>query len=238
MKTIRIRNNDIGDGQRAYICAEIGINHMGDLEMAHRLMELADENSADAVKFQCFSADDLVSKELQPELHRELQKKEIGYSDLQNLRVYMEEACLSADLICSVFDPKSVDPLRDYVKVDALKIASGDITNYPLLQAVGESGLPVILSTGASDGREVGRAVELLNKSGCYDLIILHCVSLYPTDNSRVNLQAMDQLRVFGYPVGLSDHTIGNDIAIAAIARGANFIEKHFTFNHHLLSFQ
>ena len=230
MKTVKIRDRDVGDGHPPYILAEIGINHMGNFDMAKRLVELAAQNGADGVKFQGLTQDNVTTYELQPELWFAIAKAQLSADDDAKLEISAHK--LGVDFIESVFCIESLKYLRSILTLDAIKIASGDITNYPLLQAAGSCGLPVILSTGASDGREVGQAVELLNRSGCDQIVILHCVSLYPTMAAQVNLKAMDKLKVFGYPVGFSDHTIGNEIAFAAIARGASFIEKHFTFSH------
>ena len=229
MKTVKIRDREIGDGHPPYILAEIGINHMGNFDMAKRLVELASQNGADGVKFQALDAHEMIHPEKQLDMWRIVDDNSFYIQQFKQLR-----RMTSLDFIITVFDNKVIDLLKLDIAPDAVKIASGDITNYPLLQAAGGCGLPVILSTGASDGREVGAAVELLNHSGCEDIVILHCVSLYPTGFHQVNLKAMDKLRVFGYPVGLSDHTTGLVTPIAAMARGASFIEKHFTFNNYM----
>ena len=137
--------------------------------------------------------------------------------------------------LCSVFDFDSIDFLVDDLKATALKIASGEITNFPMLEYVGNKKVGVILSTGASTLAEVGAAVDLLKRTGCPELVLLHCVSNYPAPADQLNLRAMLTLRrQFNLPTGFSDHSMGIEAALAATALGAVAIEKHFTLDRNL----
>ena len=137
--------------------------------------------------------------------------------------------------LVSAFDFDSVNLLVDELKVETIKIPSGEITNFPMLEYIGGKKKAVILSTGASNLAEVGLAVETLLKSGCPELVLLHCVSSYPAPYESINLRAMRTLQQgFGLPVGFSDHTVGNQAAIAAAVLGAVAIEKHLTLDRNM----
>jgi len=230
----------IGDG-RCFVIAEAGVNHNGDAEIAARLIEAAVAAGADAVKFQTFKAEQVVSTiapkasyqktatspgESQLEMVRALELNDDQFAELKNL-------CDQRGIIflSTPFDQPSVELLHG-LAMPAFKIPSGEITNLPLIQSVGSLGLPVILSTGMAYLEEVESAVTALAKTDCPALAILHCVSNYPAAPEDTNLRAMDTLReAFGVPIGLSDHSAGIEIALGAVARGAAVIEKHFTLD-------
>lgn len=243
-KTIQVGDKRIGADAPVFIIAEAGVNHNGDLDMAKRLIDVAVAAAADAVKFQSFKAEVLVTAtapkanyqtqttpaaESQFEM---LRKLELSNEDHEELSVY----CKSKGILflSTPFDEASAD-LLEALSVPVFKISSGDLTNTPLLAHVAKKQKPVILSTGMANLAEVREAIETLNAAGCDQVVLLHCVSDYPADPADVNLRAIQTLReTFDVPVGFSDHTQGLDVALAAAALGASVIEKHFTLDRTL----
>jgi N,N'-diacetyllegionaminate synthase len=229
---------------RTFVIAEAGVNHNGDLGLARTLVDVAAAAGADAVKFQTFTADGLVTRTAPT---AEYQQRALGGASSQHAMLAALELSPAAhetlwahcasrgiEFMSTPFDVESAYFLKR-LGVKRLKISSGDVTNLPMLEVVGGLGLPVILSTGMADLVEVEAAVATLRASGLTDLVILHCVSIYPADPALTNLRAMDTLgQRFGVPVGLSDHSPGLTVAIAAVARGAVCVEKHFTVDRGL----
>jgi N-acetylneuraminate synthase len=244
MQKVQIGNKFIGPNQPVFVIAEAGVNHNGDLKMARELIDVAVEAGADAVKFQTFHADQLVTPEA-PKAEYQLQTTGDNESQLEMLRRLelseesheeLKSYCHDRGIIflSTPFDEKAVD-LLDGLGVPAFKISSGDLTNSPLLEHVARKGKPVILSTGMSEISELIEALSVLNSAGCENPILLHCVSNYPADPAEVNLRAMQTMRAaFDLPVGFSDHTEGIDVSLAAVALGACVIEKHFTLDRTL----
>jgi N-acetylneuraminate synthase/N,N'-diacetyllegionaminate synthase len=244
MRTIEIGSKKIGVGHPCFIIAEAGVNHNGDLDLAKRLVDVASDAGADAVKFQTFKAARLISaaapkadyqkantgaEEPQLEMVRRLEMPE------PMTRAVAQYAAERQILFLSTgFDEDSID-LLDSLGVPAFKVGSGDVTALPLLEFIGQKRKPVILSTGMSYLAEVQSAVETLCAAGCPAIALLQCVSSYPADPEAANLKAMQSLAdTFQVPVGFSDHSLGNELAIAATALGANIIEKHITLDHNL----
>jgi N-acetylneuraminate synthase/N,N'-diacetyllegionaminate synthase len=233
----------IGDGGPVFVVAEAGVNHNGDLLLARRLVDAAAAAGADAVKFQTFRTDALVSRDAPKARY---QAQTTGPGDQRAMLASLElSAEAHADLrdrsrergvvfFSTPFDEDSAD-LLDRIGVPVLKVPSGEITNLPLLRHVARKRRPIILSTGMSTLDEVARAVETIREEGNPSLALLHCVSAYPAPASETNLRAMDTLRGrFGCPVGLSDHSLGVAVALAAVARGAVIVEKHLTLDRTL----
>ncbi len=234
----------VGPGASCLVIAEAGVNHNGDLHLAHRLIDAAAHAGADAVKFQTFSAERLVSPRAPKAAYQRRQTGEGG-----NQLDMLKELELSADdfgvlqqhahdrhilFLSTPFDEESADMLAG-LDVPAFKLGSGEVTNLPLLRHVAAFGRPVILSTGMAYLGEVEVAVRALREGGCEDLALLHCVSNYPADPADANLLAMATLAAaFAVPVGYSDHTPGVAVALAAVAMGACIIEKHFTLDQSL----
>lgn len=242
--TIRIGTKTIGYGKPVFLIAEAGVNHNGDLRLAKQLVDVAKQAGADAVKFQSFRAEEVVSAaapkaqyqtdntsadesqldmikrlELSPDVHREL----IAHCGSRGIQ-----------FLSTPFDFESAD-LLETLGVPAFKIPSGEITNWPFLEHIASKKRPIIISTGMSDLAEVEQAVTVLRSSGCSELVILHCTSSYPAPPESVNLRAMRAMAdVFHVPVGFSDHTQGMEAALAAVAMGASIIEKHFTLDRSL----
>ena len=223
------------------IIAEIGVNHEGDVRLAEQMIEAAARAGADYAKFQTYRAENLVCADASRARYQAencggeetqlqmLRRYQLGAEDFSRLK----EACRRNGIgfMSSAFDLESVD-LLETLGQDYWKIPSGEITNLPYLRRIGRIGGKVILSTGMSSLAEVQTAVELLEKSGTprKNITVLHCTTQYPAPLDSVNLAAMDTLRTLGCGgVGYSDHTPGGVVSIAAVARGASVIEKHFT---------
>ena len=230
------------DGQEPVVIGEIGVNHNGDLAIARRLIDVAVEADVDIVKLQAFKTEKAVSKfaamapyqeQSVPEATSQLElvrPLELSGPQLLELKVYCDKRKMP--FLCTAFDFDSLDMLVDTIKVTTMKVASSEITNIPFLERIGRHGLAAILSTGASTLAEVAAAIEALRRGGCPELILLHCVSSYPTPVDELNLRAIQTLgREFGLPVGFSDHSQGIQAAITAVALGAVAIEKHFTLD-------
>ena len=228
------------------IIAEAGVNHNGSIETAEQLIETAAEAGADLVKFQTFSADRLVTGsaskadyQLETTSTSESQHEMIRKLELSR---EMHEELIAHCKKCGVgffstgFDPQSVDLLAE-LGLDRFKIPSGEITNLPYLRHIGQYGKPVILSTGMARLGEIEAALEVLEASGTprERVTVLHCNTEYPTPMADVNLKAMLAIRdALGVQVGYSDHTLGIEVPIAAVAMGATVIEKHFTLDRNL----
>lgn len=226
-----------GDG--CEIIAEAGINHNGEITLAKQLVDEAADAGADTVKFQTFVPEEVVSKDAEKADYQKRSNSEDQYEMLD--RTVLSEAehrelvgyCAERgiDFLSTPYDPESVS-LLESLGLNRYKIASADIVNKPLLEAIADTGKPVILSTGMASLGEVERAVSFLESEGCPDLTILYCVSCYPADPEQVNMRFMDTLRTaFEKPVGFSDHTLGTNVGVVAAARGATIVEKHFTLD-------
>jgi N-acetylneuraminate synthase len=238
---ITLGDRSIGAGQPCFIIAEAGVNHNGDPALAHRLIDVAFQAGADAVKFQTFSADRLVTLDA-PKAEYQLQQTEASESQYEMLKRLelsadtlreLQRHCHQVGLrfMSTPFDEDSVDLLNE-LGVTIFKTPSGEITNLPYLAHVARTGKPLIVSTGMATLGEVETAVNTIRSTGNSDLILLQCVSNYPADPADVNLRAMQTLaQAFGVPIGFSDHTQGLEIALAAVALGACVIEKHFTLD-------
>lgn len=225
MKTIALGAKTAGGDQPPYFTAEIGANHNGDMSLARRLVEAAARCGADAVKFQSWSPASLVSRP-QGDLARDLAR--YALTPDQHRELAELAAGLGAAFASSAFSRQEIDLLVS-LGVPFLKIASMDIDNTPLLAYAGSQGLPVVLSTGMADLGEIEAALKALEPA---EVILLHCVSLYPPRHEEINLRNMDLLRdAFGRPTGYSDHSLGPAACLAAAARGAVMIEKHFTLD-------
>ncbi|MBU1486604.1 N-acetylneuraminate synthase family protein [bacterium] len=222
MEKIKIANKLIGKGEPVFIIAEVGQNHNGDMDLAKRLIKEAARAGADAVKFQTIFAEGLVAED-DPGYER-LKALEFGPGQHQELSKAAKEAGII--FFSTPFDEEGVD-LLGKIDVPAYKIASGDLTNLPLIEYVAQKRRPVIISTGAAGMEEVQEAVAAV---GHKEIILLHCVSNYPARLSDTNLRAIQEMEeTFKVIVGFSDHTRGIIASMAAVALGASVIEKHFT---------
>ena len=234
------------NNKEVLIIAEVGVNHNGDIGLAKESIDAAKESGADIVKFQAFRAKSLLTKSA---VKAEYQKKntsieESQYKMIEGLELSWEaheklySYCIEkkVEFLSSPFDVESVEFLRS-LNLKRFKIPSGEITNLLLLKEIGKSLKPVILSTGMSTIKEIKQALDVLIDAGTKkDLItVLHCNTEYPTPFEDVNLNAMLTIkRELGTSIGYSDHTKGVEIAVAAVALGAEVIEKHFTLDKNL----
>jgi len=229
---------------KVFIIAEAGINHNGSLKIAKKMVDVAASSGADAIKFQTFHAQSLVSKFAPKAMY---QKKNTSKNESQqdmirklelSLDIHKEliRYCCTKKIIflSSPFDLGSIDLLAR-LGLKTFKIPSGEITNLPYLRKIGSLRRKIIMSTGMATLAEVKDALDILVRSGTKkkDIIVLHCNTEYPTPFKDVNLLAMVTIKnVLGVQVGYSDHTLGIEVAIAAVALGASVIEKHFTLNN------
>ena len=244
MSPLQIGSRAIGAAGRWFVLAEAGINYNGDPARAHRMLDLAAEAGADAIKFQTFKASNVVT-ETAPKANYQLAATGAAESQLDMLAKCELSAAIYAELqahaterglvfLSTPFDEESVD-LLVAMKVPVLKIPSGEITNFPFLEYLARAGLPLILSTGMSTLAEVRAAIDALRAGGNRSLAALHCVSNYPAAPEDANLRAIVTMReTLDVPVGFSDHTLGIEAALAAVALGGCIIEKHLTLDRSL----
>jgi N-acetylneuraminate synthase/N,N'-diacetyllegionaminate synthase len=243
MKQIKIAGRMVGPGAPCFVMAEAGVNHNGNFQLAKKMVEAAKRAGADAIKFQIFRSERMVARTAKKAPYQSratgggsqyemLKKLELTEDEFRKLAAYAKRK--SVIFLASAFDEKSVDFLAN-IKVPAFKIASGEITNFPLLRHIASKKKPVIMSTGMSTIAEIREAIRVLNSGGAKSIVLLHCVSDYPAKVEEVNLMVMETLRrTFNLPIGFSDHTLGITVPIAAAALGASIIEKHFTLDRKL----
>ena len=232
--------------QSTLIIAEAGVNHNGSQKLARELIQVAAEAGADLIKFQTFAADrlvtgsakkadyQLVTTEAQESQHEMIRKLELSREIHEELIEYCQQCGIG--FFSTGFDIQSVSLLAE-LGLDRFKIPSGEITNLPYLQHLGSYGKPIILSTGMAKLGEIEAALEVLEASGTAreKVTVLHCNTEYPTPMEDVNLRAMCAIReALGVEVGYSDHTLGIEVPVAAVALGARVIEKHFTLDRSL----
>lgn len=223
---------------RAYVIAEAGVNHDGSKEKALRLIDVAADAKADAVKFQMFQTEQVISKSAPLAEYQKrssegsqfdmVKKLELPPEDFAEFKIYAERKGL--DFITTPFDVPSARYLAD-LRVTAMKVPSGEITNLPFLREIAQLHIFTVISTGMCDLDEIAEALAVFDAAKT-SYSLLHCVSAYPAPINQINLRAMKTMEErFGVPVGYSDHTVGIDVSITAAKLGARIIEKHFTIN-------
>ena len=228
--------------KKVFIIAEAGVNHNGKMELAYKLVDAAKEAGVDAVKFQIFKSEKLISKstkmaDYQKENLKEnisqldmVKKLELSYEDFIKINEYCKEKGIM--FMATPFDNDSLDFLVDTLKVDVLKIGSGDLNNYPFLEKVALKNKEIILSTGMSNLSDIESALDFISQYTDKEVKVLHCTTNYPCPMDEVNLKAMNTIKdAFQVAVGYSDHTLGIEVPIAAVTLGAEIIEKHFTLD-------
>ena len=228
------------------VIAEAGVNHNGDLALAKQLIDVAADAGADLVKFQTFSAKRLATQQAKKADYQtlitgsaETQYQMLSCLELsENMHHKLVDYCArrNIEFFSTGFDVESVDFLIN-LGINHFKIPSGEITNMPYLRHIGQFGKPVIISTGISTMGEIEAAINVLVEGGTTRSLItlLHCTSEYPVPMTEVNLRAMQTMQMaFGVDVGYSDHTVGIEVSIAAVALGATVIEKHFTLDRNM----
>ena len=228
-----------------FIIAEAGPNHNGDFDTALRLVDAAKHAGVDCVKFQTFVSEELISKRAEKAEYQKkttgadesqyemLKKLELSFDQFRELKKYCDETGIM--FLSTPFDIPSVHFLQE-LDIAFWKIPSGEITNFPYLVEIAKTHKDVVMSTGMSEMEEIAAAIKVLRENGAGRISLLHCNTEYPTPFEDVNLRAMDTLRdAFGVPVGYSDHSLGISVPIAAAARGAQIIEKHFTLDKNMV---
>lgn len=225
-----------------YIIAEIGCNHNGDIDLAKKMIEIAKTTGVDAVKFQTFNADNLVTKSadmaqyqkdnlgMQESQYQMIKKLELTYSEYLELKEFAEN--LDIEIFSTAFDMESLEFLIS-TGMKIFKIPSGELTNLPYLRRIAQVNEKIILSTGMATTEEIDASVKVLRANGAKDISILHCTTDYPTELKDVNLNVINDFkkRYVECEIGYSDHTIGSLVSVSAVAMGATIIEKHFTLD-------
>ncbi len=232
--------------KKTIIIAEAGVNHNGSIELAKKLIDSAAESGADYVKFQTFKTELAISKHAEKAKYQQkntgnnesqfdmVKKLELSFDQFKELKKYCEQKGIK--FLSTGFDLPSIEFLNS-LNLDVFKIPSGEITNYPYLKKIGKLGKKIILSTGMATIGEIEDALDILIKAGTLkeNITILHANTEYPTPMEDVNLKAMQTIAcTFDINVGYSDHTLGIEVPIAAVAMGATVIEKHFTLDRNL----
>lgn len=240
-KTVRIGRKEFSPSNGTFVIAEIGSNHDGSLDEAMRYVHAAKEAGADAVKFQSFSAAGLISKK-RPTDPKDLSKgwelhpaypilDKLELTDKWTIELKAESDRIGIEFMSAPFEITKAKFLHRS-GCRALKIASGELTNFPLLKEVATYGIPLIVSTGIATISEVQEALDMLDRAGAREVVLLHCVSNYPPKFEEMNIRAIATMAdAFGVPVGLSDHTPGWTIPVLASAFGSCCVEKHVTFD-------
>jgi len=227
-KMFYIGERPVGEGCPCFIIAEAGVAHFGSSDKALALVDLAVDAKADAVKFQTFRTDELISGS-SGEWKDRLRPRELPPEAFADIRDYCRDKGIM--FMSTAHDEPSLDAV-DALGVPAFKIGSGELSNWDFTKNTASRGRPVILSTGMYTLNDVGRALDAVAETGNRDLAVLHCVTSYPTPPSQVNLRAMLTIRdTFGVVAGYSDHTAGFHLPLAAAALGAKVIEKHITLD-------
>jgi N,N'-diacetyllegionaminate synthase len=245
MRSMRIGTREVGPGKPVYIIAEAGVNHNGDIVLAKRLIDVAKDAGADAVKFQTFQADELATNDAPMAAYQErntgisqtqyemLRGLTLTDAEFTELAVYARKADITF-LSTPHGGFRSVD-LLERLRVPAYKIGSADLNNLPLLDYVARTKKPIIISTGMARMQDIAEAVRTIREAGNEKIVILQCTTDYPCPIEHANVEAMRTIaKRFGFPVGFSDHTIGSDASFAAVLLGASVIEKHLTLDHTL----
>jgi len=241
MKTIQIAGRTVGPGAPAFIVAEVGSNHDGHFDQAVRLVNAAAAAHADAVKFQSFRLGRLIAPGPYQEMLgggdgswlEQTRAAEVPVDWHARLAAYCDKLGLA--FLSTPFDPEAAD-LLDRVGAPAFKVASGDLTHLPLLRHLARKGKPILLSTGMATMEEIAEGIDAIRGEGNEQVVLLHCVVAYPAEARHTNLACLAAMRArFGLGVGLSDHTLGIEVPIAAAALGACVVEKHFTLDRRLI---
>lgn len=232
-----------------YVIAELGSNHNGDMALAEKLIRAAKAAGADAVKFQSWSKDSIFSKKVYDDnfflkddyrdrsdytLEKIVDEFSISEDELLQMKKIADE--VGIDMISTPFSKREVDFLVDTLNAPFIKVASMDVNNYPLLRHIAKKGRPIVMSTGLSTLSEVDKAIATIEAEGNTQIVILHCISIYPPDDAQVNLNNIKTYQTtYPYPVGFSDHTLGTSVPLASVALGACVIEKHFTLDKNMV---
>jgi len=235
MPKVILRNKKILENYgEPYFVAEFNTSHNGSVDTAKEMIRQAMEVGCDCVKFQSWSTESLYSKTYyddNPIAKRFVKKFALNELELLDLAMYCKEVGIS--FASTPYSKQEVDFLIDQCDVPYIKVASMDLVTYPFLEYIAQKNVPIVLATGMSDLYEIKKAISVIEKAGNNKICILHCISIYPTESSSINLNNILGLReVFSkYPIGFSDHSLGCEMPIASVSLGAAMIEKHFTLD-------
>lgn len=234
---------------KPYVIAEIGANHNGDMNLAKKMIDEAKRCGADCVKFQSWSKDTIFSRKVYEDnyflrddyrnrtdytLESIVEKYTVTPEEHVELKKYCDS--VGIDFASTGFSKKEIDFLVDELNVPFLKVASMDVTNIPLLKHIASKGIPVIISSGLCELSEFIDAIRCLENNGCKEIVILHCVSIYPPLDEQVNLNNIEMYKkLFDYPIGYSDHTLGTIAPIMSLTMGVSVLEKHFTLDKEMV---
>lgn len=236
MASIEIEGRRLGNGDRPYVIAEVGTNFGADLALGKRFVKVAAESGADAVKFQTLNPEcDMAKEEMKRigmgDVYENVSENSLNIDEHRELKEHCDENGIT--FLSTPFSAESVEILEE-VGTPAIKIGSGELTDFHILKTAAETGKPILLSTGMADKETVSRSCDFLREHGA-DFALLYCVSLYPTDPEQFDFGVINDFReTFGVPVGFSDHSRGTGMAAVAMSRGASIVEKHFTLSRHL----
>lgn len=235
-------DNPVTKNKKCFIIAEIGVNHNGNIDLAKKLIYLAKKSGADAVKFQTFIAENLVTRQTEKvayqkksssshETHFDMIKRlELSFDDHYLLMQYCKD--IKIEFLSTPYDLESAKFLNEDLKVNFFKTASADIVDLPLQEYIASTKKPSIVSVGMASIDEIEKVVKIYNKK---NITLLHCVSNYPCSDESLNLNVIKTLKnIFNVPIGFSDHSTGSEAALAAISLGASILEKHFTTDKNL----
>lgn len=239
------KKREVFNFSEPYVIAELGSNHNGDMKLAEKMIKAAKAAGADCVKFQSWSKETIFSKKVykdnfflkddyrnRKDFTLEKIVEEFSISESELLKMKKIADAVGIDMISTPFSNREVDFLVDVLKAPFIKIASMDVNNYPFIKYVAKKKRPIVISTGLSSLSEIDKAVSIIEGEGNKQIIILHCISIYPPEERQVNLNNITTYqKLYPYPIGFSDHTIGYSIPLASVALGACVIEKHFTLD-------
>lgn len=240
--------DEIKNYGKPYVIAEIGANHNGDIDLAKEMILKAKECGADCVKFQSWSKDSIFSRSVYRDnyflrddyrnrtdytLEEIVDKYSIGKKEHITLKKYCDE--IGIDFASTGFCRGEIDFLVDELQVPFIKVASMDVNNIPFLKYIASKNVPVVISTGLCELSDVVDAMKCLEDNGCGQIVILHCVSIYPPKDEQVNLNNIEMYKkLFDYPIGYSDHTLGTIAPIMSLTMGVCMLEKHFTLDKNM----
>lgn len=227
-RSFEIDCKPVGEGAPVYVIAEAGVAHFGSEDKAYRLIDLAADAGADAVKFQIFDVESLISREL-PDWRARLGQRQLPYEAFARLQAYSRQRGIT--FFATAHDEPSLDFLSG-LDVPVYKVGSGEVGNWAFLRRVAGMGKPVIFSTGMYQQAQIGEALAAVRASGNPEVAVLHCVTRYPTPPDEASLGNIALIRArFGVISGYSDHTRGSHIPLAAVALGARVVEKHISLD-------
>lgn len=223
-KKVSIKGLKIGDSEKVFVIAEAGVAHFGSIKRAFKLVDMAVDAGADAVKFQVFKTENLVSS-IAPDWIKRLKPKELPYDSFRKIKSYCDKKGIL--FLATAHEEESADFIED-LGVPAVKIGSGEVKNLPFISHIARKRKPLIISTGLHSLEDIQDIFDECRKEGNKQIVLMHCVTAYPAPLSEVNLSAIRTMKeTFNVPVGYSDHTVGVTIPLASVAAGACVIEKH-----------